>query len=221
MTQDDFQQAASRLRPKLAVQARRYLSDADEAEDAVQDTLLRLWQRHENLQAPIDGLAAVLLRNLCIDRLRRSQGPVNCDNVAVYEPTDEDHEQIERLMAVMDTLPDQQRTLLRLRHMEGMEMRELAEQMHMSESAVRKALSRARQAVRRRWLLVASVALVLGFGAVVLFYRSMQDECVAYIYGRKTTDRQEVMAEVQQAVQGMTASDVQDDVAAQLNEMFQ
>ena len=73
MTNGEYQQAAERLRIRLIEQARHYLSDGAEAEDAVQDALLRLWQMHERLQLPIDGLAVVLTRNICIDMLRRRQ----------------------------------------------------------------------------------------------------------------------------------------------------
>jgi RNA polymerase sigma-70 factor (ECF subfamily) len=56
-------------------------------------------------------------------------------------------------MAVIDTLPELQQTLLRLRHMQGMEMKELASLFQMNEAAVRKALSRARMTVRKQYLI--------------------------------------------------------------------
>ena len=151
MTNEEYQQAAERLRIRLTEQARHYLTDGAEAEDAVQDALLRLWQMHERLQPPIDGLAVVLTRNICIDLLRRRRQQVNVE-LADLSDDDTDHERIERLMAVIDTLPDLQQTLLRLRHIEGMEMDELASLLQMKEPAVRKALSRARMAVRDRYL---------------------------------------------------------------------
>ena len=151
MTNEEYQQAAERLRIRLIEQARHYLTDGAEAEDAVQDALLRLWQMHERLQPPIDGLAVVLTRNICIDLLRRRQRQANVE-LADLSDNDSDHERIERLMAVIDTLPDLQQTLLRLRHIEGMETGELATLLQMKEPAVRKALSRARMAVRDRYL---------------------------------------------------------------------
>ena len=151
MTNEEYQQAAERLRIRLIEQARHYLTDGAEAEDAVQDALLRLWQMHERLQPPIDGLAVVLTRNICIDLLRRRQRQANVE-LADLSDNDSDHERIERLMAVIDTLPDLQQTLLRLRHIEGMETEELATLLQMKEPAVRKALSRARMAVRDRYL---------------------------------------------------------------------
>ena len=63
-----------------------------------------------------------------------------------------DDERIERMMAVVSTLPDLQQTILRLRHLEGLEMNEIADLTGSSEVAIRKALSRARQAVRQKYM---------------------------------------------------------------------
>ena len=130
MTTEEYQQAAEHLRIRLTEQARHYLTDGAEAKDAVQDALLRLWQMHERLQLPIDGVAVVLTRNICIDMLRRNKRRANVE-LADLSDDDSDHERIERLMAVIDTLPDLQQTLLRLRHIEGMEMEELAKLLQM------------------------------------------------------------------------------------------
>ena len=154
MTEEEFQQVVQRLRPRLAEQARYYLSDGEEAEDAVQDALLRLWQMHEQLHPPIDGLAVVLTRNICIGLLRQRPHSEYRDVVVIGETTESDeHERIERMMAVIETLPELQQALLRLRHIQGMEMKKLATLFQMNEAAVRKALSRARMAVREQYLL--------------------------------------------------------------------
>ena len=55
------------------------------------------------------------------------------------------------MMKVIETLPDMQQTILRLRHMEGMDSKEIANLTGSTEVAVRKALSRARQAVRDKY----------------------------------------------------------------------
>ena len=225
MTQEEFQQAAQRLRPRLTEQARHYLTDGSEAEDAVQDVLLRLWQMHERLHEPVDGLAVVLTRNVCIDLLRRRARPLSCDTVAVYETGEaDDHERIERMMDAVETLPDTQQTLLRLRHMQGMEMEELASLLNMSEPAVRKALSRARMAVRRQYfrrLLIAGVVVVLvGLAGVLFFQQRQEDECEAYIYGRRTTDRKVVMREMVHTAGSMADDGQENSVERELNEMF-
>ena len=152
MTQEQFKDEAQRLRPRLMELARRYLGD-DDAEDTVQDTLLRLWQMVDDLRQPIDALALRLTRNLCIDQLRRQRpASLNAFNGSSETDTPDDDERIKRMMSVIATLPSLQQTILRLRHLEGMEMKEIAALTGSNETAIRKALSRARQAVRIQYL---------------------------------------------------------------------
>ena len=151
MTQEEFKDEAQRLRPRLMLTARRYLGD-DDAEDTVQDALLRLWQMVGELRQPFDALALRLTRNLCIDKVRRRKPTVMLTDSGGTDQADGDDERIERMMAVVSTLPDLQQTILRLRHLEGMEMNEIADLTGSSEVAIRKALSRARQAVRQKYM---------------------------------------------------------------------
>ena len=151
MTQEEFKEEAQRLRPRLMLTARRYLGD-DDAEDTVQDVLLRLWQMVGELRQPFDALALRLTRNLCIDQVRRRKPTVMLTDSGGTDQADGDDERIERMMAVVSTLPDLQQTILRLRHLEGMEMNEIADLTGSSEVAIRKALSRARQAVRQKYM---------------------------------------------------------------------
>lgn len=151
MTQEEFKEEAQRLRPRLMLTARRYLGD-DDAEDTVQDALLRLWQMVGELRQPFDALALRLTRNLCIDKVRRRKPMVVLTDSGGTDQADGDDERVERMMAVVSTLPDLQQTILRLRHLEGMEMNEIADLTGSSEVAIRKALSRARQAVRQKYM---------------------------------------------------------------------
>jgi RNA polymerase sigma-70 factor (ECF subfamily) len=68
----------------------------------------------------------------------------------VYEE-DVDHDLLERTMRMVETLPDRQQTMIRLRHMEGMEMSEIAQLTGSTEVAVRKALSRARKTLAEKF----------------------------------------------------------------------
>ena len=151
MTTETFRQEAQRMRTTLVRLAFGILRDSDEAEDVVQDVLLRLWQMRDQLKMPIEPLARVLTRNRCIDIARRKK-PAAELSMAVFQEEDEAlRERIEGMMKVIETLPDLQQTILRLRHMEGMEFKEIAELTGSTEVAVRKALSRARQAVRDKF----------------------------------------------------------------------
>jgi len=158
MTQEEFRNEVRRIRPQLLQTARRYV-EIDDAEDMVQDVLLRLWQMLDELHLPLRGLATVLVRNRCIDSLRRHSSPLpekwkqasESMDLAVSE-REEETERLERMMTIIENMPPMQQTILRLRHMEGMEMSDIANLVGSNEVAIRKALSRARQAVKQQYL---------------------------------------------------------------------
>lgn len=150
MTQEEFKQEVVRIRPHLMITAKRYLEDADEAEDIVQDVLLQLWQMTDTLHIPFDSLAHVLTRNQCIDKVRRKKPFVQVEQIPDISEDMSHHELLEDTMRVIESLPDLPQTIIRLRHMEGMEMKEIADLIGSTEVAVRKALSRARKMVRAR-----------------------------------------------------------------------
>jgi RNA polymerase sigma-70 factor (ECF subfamily) len=143
---------APKLRAEMLKVSLAFFGDGDDAEDTVQDALLRLWQMVGELRQPFDALALRLTRNLCIDQVRRRKPTVVLTDSGGTDQADGDDERIERMMAVVSTLPDLQQTILRLRHLEGMEMNEIADLTGSSEVAIRKALSRARQAVRQKYM---------------------------------------------------------------------
>lgn len=154
MTPEEFQNEATSLRPDLLGEALRYVRRQDVAEDIAQDCLIRLWTMRGDLHSPMAPLARVVTRNLCLDFLRRNP---HVDDVALIGNTDDTetaqrHEAVERMMDIVTELPVVQQTVLRLRHIEGREMADIANTLAMSEAAVRKALSRARMAVREMYL---------------------------------------------------------------------
>ena len=149
MTTEQFSQEAGRMRPMLLGVARRMLDD-DNAEDVVQDALLKLWQIRDEVDN-LPGMARVIVRHRCLDIIRRQPPMVSLtDTDTADEENDIKDERIERMMALVETLPTMQQTVLRLRHMQGMEMRDIANIIGASEVAVRQSLSRARRAIFER-----------------------------------------------------------------------
>ena len=150
MTEEQYQEEAVMMRARLLVTARRYLTD-DEAEDTVQDVLLRLWQILPELHSPMEPLAHILVRNYSVDRLRRKRPTLQLSEVADATDSKTGSERAERIMSIISRLPAMQQTIFRLRHIEGMETRDIALLMGSTEAAVRKSLSRARQSIIRRY----------------------------------------------------------------------
>lgn len=155
MTPEEFQNEATSLRPDLLGEALRYVRRQDVAEDITQDCLVRLWGMRGELHSPMAPLARVVVRNLCLDFIRRSphvEDVTLIGNADDGKETAQRHEAVERMMDIVTELPVVQQTVLRLRHIEGREMADIANTLAMSEAAVRKALSRARMAVREMYL---------------------------------------------------------------------
>lgn len=150
MTVDEFQHEVKHLRPQLVSIARHYISNGDEVEDIVQDVFLKMWLMLDQLKLPVAPLAKVLVRNLAVDHLRRHHSELNIEDVQI-SVEEQSYDGVERMMHIISLLPSLQQTILRLRHMENMEISEIARLMGSTETAVRKALSRARQAVRKEY----------------------------------------------------------------------
>lgn len=153
---EEFSTEVECLRPVLIKVAQRYVNDSDVAEDMVQDTFLKLWQMSDELKPPVTSLAKAIVHNLCMDYYRHNDSIciVQEDKLEDIECEYDGHERVEKLMRVFDSLPGLQQTILRLRHMEGMSMEEIAKLIGSNEVAVRKALSRARMAVMKEYIKV-------------------------------------------------------------------
>ena len=72
---------------------------------------------------------------------------------------------------------------------------------------------------RRWWAVAAAVAALLIVGGTALYHYQSENECVAYIYGERVTDRDVVLGEMQKTMTAMTA-DGSDVVEEQLKALF-
>lgn len=143
------QEAITKLRPHLLLHARRLLGNEDEAEDAVQDTLLKLLQIQNQPVRNISSLAQVIVRNKCIDFIRRKHHTVDVDEWDIADTTSSDSNEaiLDQMLITIDTLPTMQQTILKMRHIDGMEIQDIAAMLGTSEEAIRQTLSRARRKV--------------------------------------------------------------------------
>lgn len=149
-----FKIAVLPLRSKLLNYARRLTDDPDDAEDAVQETMLRLWNRRAELEQyrSIEAFAMTLVHNLCMDlwRTRRNEY-VSLDNVsnstceATPEQLLEIKDEIKLMRTIIQSLPPLQRTIMQMKDIEEYETDEIAEITGCSAEAIRSNLSRARK----------------------------------------------------------------------------
>ena len=158
MTTDRFMDEVRDMRPMLLSVAKGILDSDEEAEDVVQDAMLRLWQlREEPIRNP-KGFARTVVRNLSLSKVRRRPLTVDINqaDLATTDDTATDrNEQIDRMMELVDALPTMQQTVLRLRHMQDMTMADIASLIGTSEVAVRQSLSRARRSIIEQFKTIA------------------------------------------------------------------
>ncbi|HEX5926238.1 MAG TPA: sigma-70 family RNA polymerase sigma factor [Baekduia sp.] len=142
-----------RYRQRLFAYARQMLSgSASDAEDVLQDVFLRAYHALRADRRPI-ALRAWLYRvahNRCIDQIRRpAPAPEDIYELNRGVPSDpmaeaERREDLRRLIADVRALPDQQRSALLMREMEGLSYNDLAEALGVTVPAVKSLLVRAR-----------------------------------------------------------------------------
>ena len=131
------------------------LEDRADALDAVQDLYVKLWNRRDSLdliQNP-GAYGALLVRNLCIDRIRRlTPAEALPDDLPGREPPDEQLAAKETLGAVMqaiERLPDSQRNLMKLHLLQGLSYEEIAAETGLSPLNIRVQVSLARKKLKR------------------------------------------------------------------------
>ena len=150
MTTEKFMDEVKAMRPMLLNVARGILGSDEEAEDVVQDAMLRLWQLRDEPVRNVRGFARIVVRNLSLSKVRRKRAMVD---IALADIANDDeaelarNEQINRMMKLVDALPTMQQTVLRMRHMQDMTMADIANLIGTSEAAVRQSLSRARRSI--------------------------------------------------------------------------
>ena len=157
MNAQEFQIQVYPLKNKLFRFAKRMLEHTEEAEDVVQEVFIRLWDRREILgeYRSVEALAMVTTRNMCLDRIKKKRYPVEniedhrgfLENLPMETKTDYSEEMF-RLKRAMEELPEQQKTIVHLRDVEGYEFEDIAAILDMNENAVRVNLSRARKKLR-------------------------------------------------------------------------
>lgn len=152
MNIDELFEKANEVRPRLLIIAQKIVGDDEEAEDIVQDALLRLWQLKSEDIRNAESMAKVITRNLSIEHVRRRHVMVDIDEGKLeIDEHAHDEEQIERIMNLINQLPTMQQTVIRLRHIDGLQMADIAKLTGTTEQAVRQSISRARRAILKNY----------------------------------------------------------------------
>lgn len=151
------------LKNELFRLALRITLNRAEAEDIVQDTLIKVWNRREEWNAidSIEAFSLTVCRNLSLDRIRK-KGNDNgsLEDVKAAEPLASSNPQdrmiqtdkVRLIRQIVDGLPEKQRSCMQLRDFEGKTYKEIAGVLDISEEQVKVNIFRARQTVKQKYL---------------------------------------------------------------------
>lgn len=150
------------LKDKLLRAAYSIVRQTEEAEDIVQDVLLRIWDKREEWIRlnNYEGYCMVMTRNLSIDRIRKNKLPVQpLENITTVRATEKDpyettvsRESVKQIQTVMQSLPEKQFLAIQLRESEGKSYNEIAALMGISIEQVKINIHRARTAIKQQLL---------------------------------------------------------------------
>lgn len=161
----ESQEFSQRIMPhsrKMFAVAYRYLQRADEAEDAVQDVLTRLWQMRDHLppDKELPPYVLTMTRNLCIDRIRSRQTltedsvwvgmeqAATDDGASANEDGVEQKDRLRQLIRLIKQLPSDQQHVIRLKAMDDLSNEQIARITGWQPDNIRQLLSRARRRLK-------------------------------------------------------------------------
>ncbi|MGB5205665.1 RNA polymerase sigma factor [Eudoraea sp.] len=157
MTQSEFLNVVMPFKDKLYRLSKRLLISAEEAEDATQEVLMKLWSKNSNIAnyKNVEAFAMTMTKNFCLDRLKSKQSSNlklvhsnYVDGNTSLQKQLEARDSVSWVEKIMEELPEQQKLVLQLRDVEEYDFKEIADLLEMQPTAVRVALSRARKTVR-------------------------------------------------------------------------
>jgi RNA polymerase sigma factor (sigma-70 family) len=159
MTQTEFLNIVMPFKDKVFRLAKRLLVSTEEAEDATQEVLLKLWSNKNKFEdyKNVEAFSMTMTKNFCLDKLKSKQA----QNLKIVHSNYEDgntslqkqvelNDSVSWVSKIIEDLPKQQKMIIQLRDIEEYDLDEIAEMLEMNNTAVRVALSRARKTIREK-----------------------------------------------------------------------
>ena len=160
-----FQTDILPLKNELFRLALRITQNREEAEDVVQETMLKVWNRRDQWQQleSVEAFCLTICRNVALDKVRRMENRLATEMPPATDPQDFSHganpeqvaihhDRMELVRQLMHQLPEKQRTAMQLRDVEGKAYKDIAQVMDISEEQVKVNIFRARKSIRERFL---------------------------------------------------------------------
>ena len=166
MRQFSFQSDVLPLKNELFRMALRIVQNAAEAEDVVQETMMKVWSRRDQWERieSMEAFCLTICRNLSLDKIRRMDYQAQSID-ATIDPADHSHganpeeqavqrDRVALVRMLIGQLPEKQRSCMQLRDIEGKSYKDIAEVLGINEQQVKINIFRARQTIRERFQLL-------------------------------------------------------------------
>ena len=159
MNQAEFLNIVVPFKDKIFRLAKRLLISTEEAEDATQEVLIKLWKNKEQIQnyKNVEAFSMTMTKNFCLDKLKSK----HAQNLKIVHSNYKDentslqkqvelNDSIDWVGRIIEDLPQQQKMVIQLRDIEQYDLDEIADMLDMNNTAVRVTLSRARKTIREQ-----------------------------------------------------------------------
>ncbi len=169
MDSEEFKVKVFVLKDKLYRFSKRILNDEIEAQDVVQDVLLKFWNMRDELHIynNLEALAMTTVKNMSLDKARRKNTRFSkSDDIKYHTDTIigaydmETRDLSLQIKQIINQLPEPQKTIIHLRDVEDYDFEEIVPLVAMSIETIRVNLSRARKKVREEMKKIMSYGTV-------------------------------------------------------------
>ncbi len=159
MDAETFKKVFLPYHQKLYRIAYRIVQNSDNAEDIVQETFIKLWNKRHDMQTidNTEAFAIIILRNTSLDFLRKTKNDNHTDYDVDIPETEslskklELQDEAEQVKALINNLPDQQRQVMMMKHWDDYSDEEIEQATGISPGNIRVILSRARKTIREQF----------------------------------------------------------------------
>lgn len=162
MQKIDFRKDILPLKDKLFRLALRITFDRAEAEDIVQETMIRVWNKRDEWDEleSVEAYCLTVARNLAIDRSEKKDSQTMELTIEAEQTPDAlspydrlvNKERLKLVHRLVGELPEKQRLIMHLRDVEGKSYKEIAAALRLTEEQVKVNLFRARQKVKQKFI---------------------------------------------------------------------
>lgn len=151
------------LKNELFRLALRITLDRADAEDVVQETMIKVWSKRDSWDDidNVEAFSMTICRNLALDHAKRRENEnerLDADNVrepvAPSNPFEQavNQDRVQIVRRIVDSLPEKQRSCIQLRDFEGKQYKEIATILAITEEQVKVNIFRARQTIKQKFL---------------------------------------------------------------------